>query len=131
MTDWLPSRPFYRFGVALLRAETATGPVHDVLGDLLPGVADGRLRLRFPGGVVDPPVAGADRLAAVVAEFDRRFADFLAACDVRPDQVAECDLVAESGRNRPRYKVVVRDWRGWSLIVQIVLSSADEPTTPE
>lgn len=130
MSDWLPSRPFYRFGVALLRAETATGPVRDVLAVIVP--TEGWLRLRFPGGAVDPPVAGAERLAAVLAEFDRRFADFLAACDVRLDQVAECDVVVTRGRSGLRYKVEVRDWRGWSLIVQIVLSpSADGPMTPE
>jgi hypothetical protein len=53
--DFLPSRPFYRFALALLRASAENKGLRDVLAELVPLAPGTRFRMRFPGGSVDPP----------------------------------------------------------------------------
>ncbi|VTR97740.1 hypothetical protein [Tuwongella immobilis] len=128
--DYLPSSPFYRFGMALLASPVNGVAIRERLAvdsGIPPG---GETRLRFPEGVADPPIEDAE-VAEAIRRFAAHYPAYLAAAELSPEWVAEFAVVViRSASGRLRFRAEIRNSMGRWLLVQLVFSEQRSAELP-
>jgi hypothetical protein len=89
----------------------------DILGKVVPRLLEGELRIRFPGGRIEPQREYPKPLREAVRYYDQWLPRHLASEDVPPELVRDVQVVVTATRHGLLYRVEATDNRGKSYVV--------------
>ena len=93
--------------------------VIDIIGKLVPQLPDGELRIKFPGGHIEPARDYPKPLLVSIAYYEERLSQHLLKENVPPVLVTSVTIVITNTRRGLYYRVEATDNRGKSHVAQV------------